>query len=498
MKEKTKRTKTNKSICSRNNNERVGAERIGTRPIPTMPAHNKGITLIALILTIIVLLILAVVAISAVKGDGIISHAKNARKETAIANEKDEIAVSFASAKIRTLGDEVTAVDLQEEMNNSLGLDKNGNTKVEINDNGDGTLTVLFKETNNNYNVDNGVATQEKIDTSTIAMFDTGENIHEKICALAINGDSANAYVNLSINAIKRYKGTPDLTKMTDANIVSWTEAYNLYEQNPSAYKDIIPEGISELAELCPIYMWFVEDGKEEMRNALAIVGTSSEKVKTGTIYWWCKSRNVYLNPDSSYMFAGLPYLMDISGLSGMRTDYVTNMRGLLCQSTCKLTNVNSLNKWNTSNVENMSALFYSLNGKLSNINGLKNWNTSNVTDMSGIFVGNSIENLDALKNWNTSNVTDMSDMFGNNDANGGNPIKNLDAISNWNVSKVTNMNSMFYGCALITDASAINSWNVVNVTSFDSMFFNCSTHPEFTKVIGTWDEKGTFYRQKN
>ena len=41
--------------------------------------NNKGITLIALILTIIVLLILAVVAINAVKGDGIIAKAKEAR-----------------------------------------------------------------------------------------------------------------------------------------------------------------------------------------------------------------------------------------------------------------------------------------------------------------------------------------------------------------------------------------------------------------------------------
>ena len=69
MKQKSKRTKTNKPICSKN---------------------NKGITLIALILTIIVLLILAVVAISAVKGDGIIAHAKNAKKDytEAQANEQ--------------------------------------------------------------------------------------------------------------------------------------------------------------------------------------------------------------------------------------------------------------------------------------------------------------------------------------------------------------------------------------------------------------------------
>ena len=72
MKGKTKRTKTNKSICSKN---------------------NKGITLIALILTIIVLLILAVVAINAVTGDGIISHAKNAKEDytEAQANEKSTL-----------------------------------------------------------------------------------------------------------------------------------------------------------------------------------------------------------------------------------------------------------------------------------------------------------------------------------------------------------------------------------------------------------------------
>lgn len=46
---------------------------------------NKGITLIALIITIIVLLILAVVAINAVKGDGIMGHAKNAKEKYMLA-----------------------------------------------------------------------------------------------------------------------------------------------------------------------------------------------------------------------------------------------------------------------------------------------------------------------------------------------------------------------------------------------------------------------------
>ncbi len=54
----------------------------------------KGITLIALIITIIVLLILAVVAISAVKGDGIIAHAKNAKKEYSEAQINETTTIS--------------------------------------------------------------------------------------------------------------------------------------------------------------------------------------------------------------------------------------------------------------------------------------------------------------------------------------------------------------------------------------------------------------------
>ena len=55
--------------------------------------NMKGITLVALIITIIVLLILAVVAISAVKGDGIIAHAKNAKADYSRAqtNEQDTL-----------------------------------------------------------------------------------------------------------------------------------------------------------------------------------------------------------------------------------------------------------------------------------------------------------------------------------------------------------------------------------------------------------------------
>ena len=61
---------------------------------------NKGITLVALIITIIVLLILAAVAISAIKGDGIISHAKNAKTQYEEAQKKEQDMLEYYEATL--------------------------------------------------------------------------------------------------------------------------------------------------------------------------------------------------------------------------------------------------------------------------------------------------------------------------------------------------------------------------------------------------------------
>ena len=37
------------------------------------------------------------------------------------------------------------------------------------------------------------------------------------------------------------------------------------------------------------------------------------------------------------------------------------------------------------------------------------------------------------------------------------------------------------------------NDWNISKVTNFGGMFENVPTHPDFTKVEGTWDSNGTF-----
>lgn len=454
--------------------------------------QNKAITLIALVVTIVVLLILAGVTLKLVlDNNGIIQKSKEARSETIVADEKSKVEMAYLSAALKKLGDTVTAEELQEELDSSVGAGK-----TVVTTNGDGTLNVLFNETGHNYNVDEGTVEKVEIDNTKMAMFDTGENVAKKMHSLAIEGEIINngeSYGNLSINAIKRYKETPDLTKMTDANIVSWTDAYTAYEQNPSAYKSMIPEG----TKLCPIYMWFEESGEEEIRSGYGHKNLTEEggalirKVKTGTIYWWSESNKVYLNPDCSIMFCCLPYLADISGLRELKTDNVTNMSRMFDNfNNQSLTNVDALSNWNTSNVTNMSRMFTTCS-VLANIDSLANWDTSKVTDMSWMF-GNDdggameISDLTPIEKWNVGNVIDMNSMFL------GCKIKNINSLSNWNVSNLASVSQMFQGNP-ITDASGINNWNITKVTDFAGMFYLCPTHPEFTKVTGTWDESGTF-----
>ena len=482
-----------------------------------MLKNKNGITLIALVVTIVVLLILAGVTLNLVlDNNGIIQKSKEARSETIVADEKSKVEMAYLSAALKKLGDTVTAEELQEELDSSVGAGK-----TVVTSNGDGTLNVLFNETGHNYNVDEGTVEKVEIDNTKMAMFDTGENVAKKMYALAPDGYMQYAYSinNLSIDGIKKYKGTPDLTIMTEANIVSWTEGYNAYEQNPSAYKSMIPEG----TKLCPIYMWFEESG-EEIRSIYGNIGLTEitnsnmqKKVKTGTIYWWSESNKVYLNPDCSIMFCRLPYLADISGLRELKTDNVTNMSSMFGNvNNQSLTNVDALSNWNTSNVTNMSWMFTTCS-VLANIDGLANWDTSKVTDMSWMFGDDDggameISDLTPIEKWNVGNVIDMNHMFL------GCKIKNINSLSNWNVSKVTKMDAMFCRCKIqnlnaisnwnvsnlasvtqmfesnpITDASGINNWNITKVTDFAGMFYLCPTHPEFTKVTGTWDESGTF-----
>ena len=372
--------------------------------------QEKGITLIALVITIVVLLILAGVSLNAIFSEnGIINRAKDAQNKMDQATQNDMTGLNELDKLISSLTDKTTE-------------------------------EVVPK----------------------IAMFDTGKKVRDKMYNLMPEGTiSKFSYsFNISIDAIEKYNGVPDLTKLTEANIVSLGE---------SSF---------------PIYMWAEKSGKTEIRNPVGMKGltaegdnNSSKKVETGKIYWWSESDSVYLNPDSAQMFAGLPYLTNIDGLKDMKTDYVVDMSDMFFSIGTQLSNIEALSGWNTSKVENMSDMFYRWSftntNSLSNVNALLNWDTSKVKDMSSMFAGNNeLTDIEGLKKWNTSNVTDMHNMFGDGDS-GGCAFTNLSAISNWNVKNVTNMTDIFFNCIKLEDVSAISNWNITEIA--ERMFLSCS-----------------------
>ena len=101
--------------------------------------NARGITLIALVITIIVLLILAGVSIAMLTGEnGVLTKATEAKSQTEIAQEKEEIQMAYAAAKankVEQVADDVTATELNTELDK---LNSEGTAS------GSGTLTVKF------------------------------------------------------------------------------------------------------------------------------------------------------------------------------------------------------------------------------------------------------------------------------------------------------------------------------------------------------------------
>lgn len=110
-------------------------------------SREHGITLVALVVTIIVLLILAGITIQLVLGqNGIIHRAGDARDETIVGQEKEQVELAYVSAAVKKLGSDVDKDDLQDELDISVGENK---TKVT----GSDILKVKFEDTKHVYKV---------------------------------------------------------------------------------------------------------------------------------------------------------------------------------------------------------------------------------------------------------------------------------------------------------------------------------------------------------
>ena len=134
---------------------------------------KKGITLIALVVTIVVLLILAGVSISMLGGEnGIITQAIEAKEETTIGEEKENVQLAATAAKTKTNWGEITEENLAEELTKNIGTRDEDYTLTKDGD----KFTLTITDSNRSYEIDaNGNVTtaQTKIYFSFYSKFNT-------------------------------------------------------------------------------------------------------------------------------------------------------------------------------------------------------------------------------------------------------------------------------------------------------------------------------------
>ena len=169
--------------------------------------------------------------------------------------------------------------------------------------------------------------------------------------------------------------------------------------------------------------------------------------------------------PSCYYWFGGMTNLTSITGIAYLKTDNVTNMKGMF--SGCsRLTSLN-LTWFKTDNVTDMNSMFYNCSGVTSlDVSG---FNTAKVTDMFNMF-GNcsGLTSLD-VSSFNTAKVTSMQQMFYHCSG-----LTSLD-LSSFNTANVTTMQSMFTGCNGLTSLN-VSSFTTPKVTSMMDMFNSCSS----------------------
>ena len=84
--------------------------------------QQRGITLVALVISIILLLILAGISIQALTNQGIFAQANNAKRESEIANIKEQIALDIYEKQLEPPLGSITDEQLEDKIDNILEL----------------------------------------------------------------------------------------------------------------------------------------------------------------------------------------------------------------------------------------------------------------------------------------------------------------------------------------------------------------------------------------
>ena len=181
---------------------------------------QNGITLVSLVITVIVLLILAAVTINALSGDnGILKRATEAKENAQISQEKE--IVQLAVVNVVKDNKRINQSNLQSEIDKQY---KEGKTIVS--DNGDSTFSVIFVDSNREYDVVSGEVKSGKnwseIKQNAKAPEEQKEERNNGVIGIGTDGKS----VNMDLWEYTLKDGTYTLNDIDDTNGANETKGY--------------------------------------------------------------------------------------------------------------------------------------------------------------------------------------------------------------------------------------------------------------------------------
>lgn len=223
-----------------------------------------------------------------------------------------------------------------------------------------------------------------------------------------------------------------------------------------------------------------------------------------GEVYFWKDGTDVYFYSESMVYLIGsaknmfgdsansgtdsFHSLKDISGLSHVHTEFVTDMTGMFfdCYS---ITDLSPLAKWNTANVTSMSKMLGCQNPKdkpmmYTSVEALRNWKVQNVTSMRWMFRGAAgLSDLEPLRDWDVGRNTDFCQAFYRTNAGNSN---NKSYLENWNVQSVGNSSGNIIG-----DFNEMFRYSSNGSTPGASNLPDWSRNTQYPRT-GEWDD-GTY-----
>ena len=262
---------------------------------------ENGITLIALVITIVVLLILAGISLNLVLGEnGIVTKAKDAREQTIIGHEKEQINLAYSACKTReNFDDLVTASELETEM-------KKSNENVSVAADGD-NLVITFEETKHQYNIGQDGSFSDIVDWSKLGpgLYKTGtsemiKSWQELIDDKLIDVEDSKMMVHY-FTTLKDVEG--DLVISSDIDeIVAFSPCG--FTGQPKITGIYFPERLTNIEKDSQIFYWLPYlkkiDVAKDNKDYSADNGVLYDKNKTKMLWYpGCRKEAKYIVPAS-------------------------------------------------------------------------------------------------------------------------------------------------------------------------------------------------------